>query len=173
MDDLKKQLNAGRSLVAQLQQEIDQNCRALAALPAKYGYKSAEEFIQAVIAAQPKKTRRQRRIVTIAAVVPPPVAQAPETAKEPMLAPAPATPSLALEQATPPPSPLSADKAPDAVPEQGDLSNTTYHAVLGSALNKTKGKLATAGLPAEAWASWREYERKLRDAFDHFASGPV
>jgi hypothetical protein len=173
MEDLKKQLNAGHSLVARLQQEIDQTRRALAALPAKYGYKSAEEFIQAVIAAQPKKTRRRRRIVTIAAVVPPPVAPVPENAQEPTLAPAPASPNLALEQATPPPSPLSADKAPEAVPEQGDLSNTTYHAILGSALNQTKEKLATTGLPAEAWASWREYERKLRDAFDRLAAGPV
>ena len=97
MEDLKKQLNAGHSLVARLQQEIDQTRRALAALPAKYGYKSAEEFIQAVIAAQPKKTRRRRRIVTIAAVVPPPVAPVPENAQEPTLAPAPASPNLALD----------------------------------------------------------------------------
>jgi hypothetical protein len=173
MEDLKKQLNAGHAHVARLQQEIDQTRQALAALPSKYGYKSTEKFIRAVIAAQPKRTRRQRQIVTVAAVVPPPVAQAPETAKESTLAPIPATPSMVLEQAAPPPSPLPVDKAPDAVPEKGDLSNTAYHAVLGSALNKTKEKLATAGLPAEAWASWREYERKLRDAFDRRAAGSV
>jgi hypothetical protein len=172
VENLKNQLNAGHSLVARLQQEIDQTRHALAALPAKYGYKSTEEFIRAVFAAQPKRTRRQRRIVTAATAVRPAVAQAPETAKVPTLAPVPATPSQTLEQATPLSSPLPADMAPDAVPEQGDLSKTAYHAVLGSALNKTREKLATAGLPAEVWVSWREYERKLRDAFDHLASGP-
>jgi hypothetical protein len=173
MEDLTKQLNAGHARVAQLQQEIDQTRHALAALPSRYGYKSTEEFIRAVIAAQPKRTRRKRRVVTVAAAVPPPVAPAPEKAPESTLAPLPATPNRALEQATPPPFPLPADQAPEAVPEQGDLSNLAYHAVLGSALKKAQEKLATAGLPAEAWASWREYERKLREAFARLAAGSV
>ena len=171
MENLTKQLNAGHARVAQLQQEIDQARHALAALPSRYGYKSTEEFIRAVIAAQPKRTRRKRQIVTVAAVVPPPVAPAPEKAQESTLAPVPAAPNRVLEQTTPPPFPLPADEAPDVVPEQGDLSNTAYHAVLGSALNLTKEKLATAGLPAKAWASWREFERKLREAFDRLAAG--
>jgi len=171
--NLQNQLNAGRSLVARLQQEIDQARHALAALPSEYGYESTEEFIQAVIAAQPKKTRRRRRTVTIAAAVPLPAARAPETAVVPTVVPVTAAPAPVLGQAAPLHPPLGADMAPTAVPEQGDLNETAYHAVLGGELTKTKEKLSTAGLPAAVWTAWREYERKLREAFNRLASGPV
>ena len=173
MENLKKQLNAGHSLVARLQQEIDQARHALAALPSKYGYKSTEEFIRAVIAAQPKETRRRRRIVTAAAAVLPPAVRAPETAVAPTVVPVTAAPASALEQAPSLPTPLAADTAPIAAPERGDLNETAYHAVLGGELTKTKEMLSTAGLPAAVWASWREYERKLREAFNRLAAGSV
>jgi DNA-binding NarL/FixJ family response regulator len=60
--DKLKELESARAKLAQLEQSIaDELTKELAALPAKYGFASAEEFASAVRAAAGGRVRRGRR----------------------------------------------------------------------------------------------------------------
>lgn len=154
--------------VARLQAEVDRDRpAALAALPAAYGYRDMDSFIQAVTQAcgqpQPRKKvarapRAKVSVKTKAADVEIGIGMAKATEA----APAPAE--------SPRPSGTSLDdpKAFGLLPDLSLLETTggdvrIQQANLADALQFAQKVLHTSGVPAAIWREWRQYEQKASD----------
>ncbi|MFH1498012.1 MAG: hypothetical protein ABII82_09335 [Verrucomicrobiota bacterium] len=151
--------------VARLQAELDRDRpAALAALPAAYGYRDMDSFIQAVTQAcgQPQRRKKVARTPRAKISVKPKAADVEigiGMAKATEAAPAPAE--------SPRPSGTSLDdpKAFGLLPDLSLLETTggdsrIQQAKLADALKFAQQVLHTSGVPAATWREWRQFEHK-------------
>jgi hypothetical protein len=154
--------------VARLQAEVDRDRpAALAALPAAYGYRDMDSFIQAVAQAcgQPrsrKKIAHTPRSKVAVKTRPATVEIGGGMAKAMEATQAPAEP--------PRPSGTSLDdpKSFGLLPDLSLLETTsgetrTQQAKLADALKFAQQVLHTSGIPAAIWREWRQFEHKASD----------